>query len=200
MSVNPDADKAAAAMDWLTFIASIVGSLAWPVAAFGIAFLFRSEIIRLLSRIRRLSVGDNSVDFGEQLAEAEADVPAIAEDDGLVALDDRLKQLVVIAPGAAILESWRSLEEQVKRRSAAIFGENDGSYGRYSFGYRAHRMFKEGLISPATYRLLFDLRSLRRSAANTGEVTTDDAVRFLSLAEKAKVLLAGSDLTPDLPE
>jgi hypothetical protein len=59
-------------MDWLQWSSSLVHSLAWPVAAVIIAFIFRDQISGLLSKIRKLSWGDKVVDFAEKLDELEA--------------------------------------------------------------------------------------------------------------------------------
>lgn len=58
--MQPESEQAVTAMDWLTFIASIVGSMAWPASALLIAFLFRSQIKLLLERVSSVSVGDNT--------------------------------------------------------------------------------------------------------------------------------------------
>ncbi|WP_417794621.1 hypothetical protein [Terasakiella pusilla] len=59
-------------MSWLEFVASLVGNLAWPVAAVIIAFAFKKQISNLLSKIQKLSWGDNSIELAEKLDNAEA--------------------------------------------------------------------------------------------------------------------------------
>lgn len=58
-------------MGWLEFIASVVGSVAWPIAAVAIAVLFRKQIAALLNKIRTLTLGDAVVDFSEKLDKVE---------------------------------------------------------------------------------------------------------------------------------
>ncbi|MBP6876577.1 MAG: hypothetical protein KBC34_01025 [Phenylobacterium sp.] len=71
-------------MDWLQFWASIVGSVAWPIAAASIAWMFKRQISALLDKVRRLSWGDGAIDLSEKLTEVEAvalEIPAASDDD-----------------------------------------------------------------------------------------------------------------------
>jgi hypothetical protein len=41
-------------MDWLQFIASVIGSLAWPAAAVILGFMFREQVRKLLDKMKSL--------------------------------------------------------------------------------------------------------------------------------------------------
>lgn len=181
------------AMDWLTFISSLVGSVAWPIAAFAIAFLFRSQIRKLIDRIKRLSMGDNSVDFGERLDEAEAEAGAVTvipeaaapEENALPLPDERTQQLIALSPAAAVLDSWRVIERKTLRMAARISsGVGRSRDGRKMFTFRgAAKILLDGGIVPSNiYALLLDLQQLRNAAAHNEDVSKADAIRFTVLS------------------
>lgn len=72
-----EAGKAAAGMDWLDFAAAMTGSLAWPLAALGIALLFRSQIRTLLGRLNEVALGDAKATFAKDLDRAEKQAAAL---------------------------------------------------------------------------------------------------------------------------
>ncbi len=102
-------------MGWLEWSSSIVGSLAWPVAAVIIACLFRSQIAGLLAKLRKFSFGDAEIHFAEVLDNVEANFGQSREPDLREPLkDDRFQQLVEISPSAAILDAWQPIEARLQ--------------------------------------------------------------------------------------
>lgn len=196
------------AMDWMTFVSSLVGSTAWPLAAFGIAFLFRSQIRKLLDRLKRLSLGENSLDFSEKLDEVEAEtdtvVPvAIPEPPGLGLPDRRTAQLIQLSPSAAVVDAWRSVEQEVRKLAEPWVAQySTKAHMTYPLPFRAavKILLDARQITPSTYALLHDLNQLRNSAAHGEEVSAADAIRFTTLAKQAHFFLEGPDVRPDPPE
>lgn len=72
-----EAGTAEGAMGWLDFIASMTGSLAWPIAALGIALIFRSQIRTLLGRLNEVALGDAKATFSKDLDRAEKQAAAL---------------------------------------------------------------------------------------------------------------------------
>ena len=64
-------------MTVLSFIASMTGSLAWPVAAFCIAFLFKSQIRALIERLNEVGFGDAKATFARKLDAAERNAESL---------------------------------------------------------------------------------------------------------------------------
>jgi|GEM_PF-5664219 len=56
-------------MNWLEFISSIIESLAWPAALFGILFLFRAKAAALLPYIGKLRYKEFELEFRESMRE-----------------------------------------------------------------------------------------------------------------------------------
>jgi hypothetical protein len=194
------------AMDWLTFVSSLVGSVAWPVVIFATAFLFRRPISRLIDRIKKMSIGDKSVDFTDQLDEAEVDATATmipnmppASDDP--AIDHRTAQLANLSPTAAVLDAWGKVERKALQLAEPIVAPSSSAqWGRIPFRAGVKALHHHGMITAGTFNLLGDLQQLRNSAAHGGDVTVADAIRFTTLAKQALLLLDGPDVRPDPPE
>jgi len=193
-------------MDALTFVSSVIGSIAWPIAAFAIAFLFRAQIRKLLARIKKLSVGDNSVDFGERLEEAEAVAEAarpaaLPEPEGLGLPDRRTAQLIALSPSAAVLDAWRRIETEVRTMAnPLVAGVTSTTQRPLTFRVAVKYLLEAGQISTSTYTLLHDLQQLRNAAAHGDDVSAADAIRFTIIAKQAHFFLGGSDVQPDNPE
>lgn len=56
-------------------IASLVGSLAWPIAVVAVVFIFRGAIANLIRTVTQLRYGSFEVNFGRELAALEAQAP-----------------------------------------------------------------------------------------------------------------------------
>ncbi|UHQ18814.1 hypothetical protein LVB87_11540 [Lysobacter sp. KIS68-7] len=162
-------------MDCLTFISELIRSLAWPVATFGIALLFRSQIRALLKRIKRGNWGGMEVEFAE-------DVERISEEAGveLVALDEisesntnrfireadpEMRPVLELAQGdprGAVLAAWTSVDAAMRRLAAAKGVEPSG----------AMRLMRElaegGHIRKEDAEQFNELRKLRNSAMHDG--------------------------------
>jgi hypothetical protein len=108
-------------MDTKQFIASLVSSLAWPVAVACIAFIFRSQLKTLLTdRLRHIDAGPFKADFDQaaskvetNLGEAGIPVPAHAEASGLTELAAQVPEMV-------IAEAFRLVEQELRNALEAI--------------------------------------------------------------------------------
>lgn len=200
--------KADDAMDVLTFISSLVGSISWPIATFTIAFVFRVEIRHLLNRLKKLTWGERSVDFGELLAEAEKSATDVfsfgaPEPAGANPADTQSSQPISPSPAAAIDSAWRHLETEVKERALPLAPKYSSSAnyttGTLAFPEAIKILFLAGEITPALHRNLYDLYELQRSVAHGSDIKDSDAIRFRLLANQALYLLLQSRRTPDNP-
>lgn len=191
------------AMDWLTFISSVVGSLAWPVAAFAIAFIFRKQIALLVDRIRRMSLGDNSIEFSDRLDKVEAEAEASSPDpinSSADFLDERTSKLIALSPAAAILDAWKPIDQRVTQACMALHEHPSPTHIRRAvFSARIKTLLEAGQITQSTYAVLTDLQRLRNIAVHADDVSAADAIRFMSLAKRVELLLTGSDARPDQP-
>jgi hypothetical protein len=171
-------------LGWLDFIASIISSAAWPIAAVVITLTFRNQISQLLNKIRRLSWGGTSVELTEQLDKVEIasqTIPDLSNEPAPPLPNDRFQQLLEISPSAAILDSWRNVEQMLNQiASSRAYDERTfRSPSRIASG-----LCKDGDISGSVYEMIRDLQGIRNVAAHQREVSRTDAYRFNELAGK----------------
>lgn len=132
-------------------IASLLGSVAWPIAVFSVVCLLRKQIVDLLGRVENLNVGDKSIKFRQaaisalndavdHLAESqEADsAPAMA-----APLDEALAELIEDDPREAILRQW----DRVQRALVSLAGRHDVDIDLRSMHRTARVLTEEKLIS-----------------------------------------------------
>src|ERR1035441_8526007 len=174
----------------LQFIASIIGSVAWPAVACALVFILRRPLTDMLQRgrLKRLKAGPSGLeveDFDEKLQEARAelgDIPAeqveslsspTAPTSGQVARDDfldEMKQLAEVAPSVVVLESFARLERvlrdavepdpQVRGRPASVVA-------------LARQAAEQGLITESEFAAFKDVTVLRNVVAHTSTVNLD---------------------------
>jgi len=103
-------------MDWKQFIASIVGSLAWPLVLLIFLWVIRSRIGGLLSRMIELHLpGGAKAIFAQQLDKGREAIEALGDDQG-----DKVyfqwtegREGRENAPQWLILESYIELETEI---------------------------------------------------------------------------------------
>lgn len=111
-------------MDWLQFIASIIDSLAWPGAILAAVILLRRPLSALLPLLRRLKYKGFEVEFDREVRklreEAVAALPPLPKTaPPQIPEETALIELALVAPRAAVLESWLLVESAARRVLAA---------------------------------------------------------------------------------
>ncbi len=98
-------------MDALEFIASIVASVAWPLAAVAALFMIRKPLAALATVLRRLKYGDVEISFEKEFKELEASRAAALPPGPQAApvLTEQLARLAEISPSAVIIETWHQV-------------------------------------------------------------------------------------------
>ena len=181
-------------MDLLTFIATIVGSLAWPVFLLIVTFMLRRPIAELLPGIRKLKYKDLEVDFGKELERIEAVMDTI-EDETMPKRElpvevqpeplpktrtELLDKLADLAPNAAILESWRNVE-----RTLDFYFKCRGIERPLSNQTISGHLDYDPNFPPQLVSAYQELRLLRNRAAHDREnLTSEHAKEFSSLADR----------------
>lgn len=181
-------------MDWLTFIATVLGHLAWPVAAIVVVLLLRDEIKQLLKLIKKLKAGPVEAEFEREVKELVATVDAtesqLPPDYGSPDQQFLIK-LAEVSPRSAILEAWRKVEAAIYKaidRNAVYVAPRE-----VNSPFAAIRaLTKSGHISNEELALYHDLRTLRNQAAHKEEFAPnlDAALSYISLALKLEKAVA----------
>lgn len=169
-------------MDTLTFISSIVASLAWPLAAVVLALLFRRSIERLLERMTAAKVPGFEAEFEKKLKEAEKEADAAnlpPPPDAAASLDGR-------PPTSRVFESWLELETTLnelycRRRGATPSKYSDIREFLYSLG-------AEGKLPRESISIFNKLRTIRNQVvhakADGPELTPAQAEEFSLLTAR----------------
>jgi hypothetical protein len=182
---------AGSGMGWMDFTASLVGSLAWPVAAVIIAMVFHKQIAGLLGKVKSLKWGEAAVDFATKLDKAEDNAAALTDQVGdppaLPALppSDRFQALLGISPNAAILDAWSQVDTQIR-----ALGRH---HGLSESPARPTRLWDELVKTHALpigiINMLNEMRMMRNAAAHGAETTPTDALRFQELSQRVLALI-----------
>ena len=189
-------------MNWLTFIASLVDAIAWPVAIIAVVLLLRQPIARLLPELRELRYKDFRVEFGRKLeeVEAQAEVAKLPEPSVQLVLSsvqtdpktfqEYVARIAETSPRAAIAEAWRFVEDSLNE----IAKQNDLPQP-YSAPALEHFLLRHGRIPKPTANLLRELRGLRNRAVHAGEfdLTSEQAREYGELAVRLTSAIYSAD-------
>ena len=174
-------------MDGLTFIASIVKSLAWPTATVILVVLFKDHIVKLAPFIKKLKAGPLEAEFEREVNALKESTPvqAVSSPARLeaAATENFLFQLAELHPRSAILESWLRLEAAARDALGSnTTGSQKGSY--IPAARLAEPLAQAGIISQGQVTLFHELRRLRNEVAHAVgfEPTQDSARSYIFLA------------------
>lgn len=171
-------------MDWLGFIASIVGSLAWPSAVVIVGAVFRRQIRDLLSTgLQRVKAGP----FEAEWHRAQSQLPEPIRLQALEQKPDSVEAAgAEVSPQVAILTRFAELESQL---IDAIEAKRGTLPRRQSFGQLIDLALQEGLIDAVTANALTGVTVMRNLAAHGRPVTSQQAREFVALADAAEFAL-----------
>lgn len=175
-------------MDRLTFIATLFGHLAWPVATIIVILLLRDEIKQLLRLVKKLKAGPVEAEFEREVKElaAAADSNEPPLPPAPVNADQQfLIKLAEVSPRSAILEAWRRVETAIFKTidQHAIYVSPREANSPYA---AVRALTKDGYISNDELALYHDLRTLRNQAAHKEEFdpNLEAALSYISLSAK----------------
>lgn len=187
--------------DWQEFIASLIGSLAWPTAVLLLAWMFRSSLGRLLSGdIKRWKAGPAGVEVEyweqaiaearQELAQDRALIPSevAAAEKGHREFRDEMTELAAISPRSAVMESFRRVELQLRSMLELAGVEQARPTGARMM---AEIALQRGLITAATVDAIRGMSTLRNLAAHGHDDSEIDQVRALEFIDLAEAVLFG---------
>jgi len=190
-------------VDALTFIASIVHALVWPVFLIVVVMLLRKPLTTLIPLLTKLKYKEFEIEFGKQIAEikeeAATELPAPAR-EGLTEprlLSGKAVELLRVSPRAAIIEAWREVElaaanALVRNKAFAAVQPYNATPLRLAKWLQAYH-----LLEPPKAGIFHDLRALRNQAAHAPDFAISEEVarQYIDLATRLVDYLDG--LKPD---
>jgi hypothetical protein len=173
-------------VDWLSFIASVVGSLAWPGAVVVLVLFLRRPIGALLPLLQRLKYKELELEFGRRVEEVKQQlaqelppetVLAPAGEEGAA-----IARLAEVSPRSAVLEAWRDVELAALEAARKIGGE---AFRHRTLTFQALRILERSeSLDRNVIGVLRDLRGLRNEAAHAPDfaLTKESAVEYAASA------------------
>jgi len=167
----------------------LIDALAWPIAILILAFVFRSEFRKILSRMSKLKYKDIEATFEHELSQVEnrrevytepeeqAQPETPAEKSGYA----QLLRIADVSPRAAVTESWRKIESAVDKVAAGMGMDTKNPMS----GVKAIRsLIQQKRVDPSLLEDYNSLRKLRNQAAHAEEfeISQTEAERYAGLA------------------
>jgi len=172
-------------VSWREFVASLVGSLAWPIAVVALLALLSGQLAGLLAdaRLSRLKVGPGGAELEWDRAVAEVaarSVRALPTQDRLDNELDNLERMATRTPGAAMQQAFALVERELRRlieeRNVDLLANDRSPHILIKSAYRG------GAITKETGEALRGLVTLRDLAArDPSGVTHEKAADYLIL-------------------
>ena len=185
-------------MDKLQLIASIIDSLAWPIAAILLVFILRVPLRTLLGNLTQFRYGNVEINFGREIRELGNKAKAA----GLYVPEDvpRTTQSIrnsahIIADAmcltsefqtSAVILAWTAVEQELMQAVMRLAISPD--YPPYNASLKnIQLLYEQEYLEADSYDLLDRMRDLRNAVANPSrgitEISADDAREFVVLTE-----------------
>jgi hypothetical protein len=169
-------------LDGLTFTASVIKAVVWPLTVIALAWKFHRPLGNLIEKISKIVVGDKiQIDIGQAVkdieSQAEKTLPPMPT-EAAPAEEDGVAELATILPRQALVLSWIDVEcallRLAKRRGMRI--EEPVLVARI--------LFQRNIIEPAVYAIFAKLRALydRVQPDSTAEIAPGQALEFRALS------------------
>jgi len=169
-------------MDWKQFVAAIVSSSAWPVAAICIILILRAPLAKIIPRIRSFKYGELHVDLAEKLDEVKVAVAAdVTKQPPPTDPQPGVLELARIDPRSAVLSAWLEVERETLDLASKA---NIPSKGKTLISL-ANELHVAGLIDELAFTTFRKLRKIRNEAAHLTEidVSFEEAVSMANLCQ-----------------
>jgi len=170
----------------MDFVASLVGSVAWPVSFVVAVLVFREQLVSLLSgQLQRLKAGPLEMEFFERVAvlHAELDTGFAELRPGYSSIfTDSLGHLAITAPAEAVLQAHEQLEGRLRQLLRESGYDPEQAWGMRRLVGEAHT---RNLVSDELARVVDGVTVLRNLAAHghARDLSSERASEYLALMD-----------------
>lgn len=180
-------------MSVLQFIASLVGSLAWPILVLVALLIFRKPLVGLVARATDIELFGATLRLGREIQRA-----AVSTEAAVVSVQSRPEFAVPAkprsrtadknpwlttlgeSPSLAAIYAWAGLEKSL-RKLASAFG--DSAPSTVSVTDLLAGLEKNSVLEPEFIRAAHDLRLIRnRIAYGTATISEAEGLSFINSA------------------
>lgn len=165
-------------MDWKTFIASVISSLAWPGILAIVFIRYHSEILNLIRSLKTIKAGEVELSFNDGVQELQK----IAEDLENKNLDEEKLSKILEHPREFVLGTWIKLEDSIRALAAS---RTEIDHEERKVEYLTELLLDKKLLTKDEYYLIFKLRTLRNRAAHLAdfEFDTSSVIEYEKLTD-----------------
>jgi hypothetical protein len=196
-------------LDYLTFIASIVKSIAWPATVVVALFMVRKQLPRLARSLRKLKLKDFEVEFGEAAEELQAEAQKVLPplSAGLLqASESKISGHATLSrtgsPRGQILEAWLAVESAAHAVLLSHKFVQPGDDASASANVR--HLLNAGVLNTAQAAIMEELLVLRNRAVHlpSAEFSRADVNNYQKTAEALTEFLKSENkrLADDKPK
>ncbi|GHC84951.1 hypothetical protein GCM10007079_27430 [Nocardiopsis terrae] len=181
-------------MNWIEFSSSVIGYIiSWPVVAFLVAMIFREPISDLIANVKAIKSPIGDAEFGrgvKELEEQQRELSSLPQEkhepDDPFSPADLYEEVAPIAehsPSAAVVESWRRIEQALVDLCKAKGVEVENPRRTYDV---LRQLGENNIFTYELSRHLDSLRRTRNSIAHSSEQpTTGEAMAYVDVASSA---------------
>jgi hypothetical protein len=183
-------------LDWLTFFATDIKSLAWPIAAIVALFLLKGElrglVLTLGNRLRSFKGFGVETTFAEAVDQVEELLPPPEAEESAASFSasgrleadaqriENISELSRLPPTYIVSQAWLRLEQAIREHSDFLLPTNR----RLSPITYLQLAKEQGLISEDEEPAIQRLREMRNLAVHSVDpnITITDALRYHDIA------------------
>jgi len=177
-----------------SFIASLVGSLAWPAVIIVILVIFHRQFGTMLERLARVRLGGGGTEadldwnqtesvIRQSLASAPPAAPSRGGAPGAAPGGAGAAGGVARSPQALVEDRWRALADQLRNVARPAGSVSEAQLAGADFDELMDVALRAGLLDAATVRSLDGLRHLRNLARTSPALTPRQAQEFAVMAD-----------------
>ena len=172
------------ALNGYQFIASLIDSLAWPVAAIVVVWILRRALLALLPRLRFLKYKDWHLEFSELLEAAETQIGVAQKDTETITARRRNSEEPHVVefsdamiPSQIVITVWQQVEAAILKLAISYGGKFDS---KSSLPTIFRFLERRRVIDKSLRKLLETLYAARNAAAHSyfGGVSGEEARRY----------------------
>jgi len=176
-------------MGWKAFIASIIGSLAWPGIVAVLLIVLRKHLNSLAERIEEITLpGGTKAKFLRALAEGRVEKELVGVDNPTLDLDtsDPRLELADRFPEAAVMEAYKEVEAVLLELRKCI-----DLPPRTNLRNVVRALVERQLVDPESQPLFESFQRARNASAHAGNenrITPGEALEYMAQARFLKAL------------
>jgi hypothetical protein len=180
-------------MDWKQFVASLVGSLAWPIVLLIIVTMYREELIKFLKQIKKIGAGGVNVELSEQVAAVRDAGKAVEAEQGVqppeaLALNPAIVQLAKSFPEAALVQAFKELEGVLQEIRSRL--PDDKPHRNLTEVVKAlaeQKYITQNVV--ALFQKLQETRNIAAHTKNREEMSPAEAIELITQIKLLQTLL-----------